>query len=260
MKRLVFVSLRGGCGSTTITANLSQALVKINKQVLAIDASPENLLGLHLGLLNEEHDGWAARVLHNLSLFEAGYQSPQGAVFLPFGQLSSKQQNQFEQNRAQFLNSLVKTTLNASEEQGEQWQLFHSQFSDLNNLLANGAIDAIDAVFLTITADALSYSALQSWIQNHPLFHDLVAMGKLRILISHYQPETEVGRDFMLVLKKEYGRILVPVLIHRDTALLDCVANLTTVQHFSPISQAAKDFQSFAFWCVSTFSSKQSQG
>ncbi|MFA0071150.1 cellulose synthase operon protein YhjQ/BcsQ, partial [Vibrio breoganii] len=113
MKRLVFVSLRGGCGSTTITANLSQALVKINKQVLAIDASPENLMGLHLGLINEEHEGWAGKVLHNFSLFEAGYQSPQGAVFIPFGQLSSKQQNQFEQNRAQFLNSLVETTLNA---------------------------------------------------------------------------------------------------------------------------------------------------
>ncbi|PIB17748.1 cellulose synthase operon protein YhjQ [Vibrio rotiferianus CAIM 577 = LMG 21460] len=50
MKRLLLVSLRGGCGSTTLTANLAQALVKINKQVIAIDALPENLLRLHLGL------------------------------------------------------------------------------------------------------------------------------------------------------------------------------------------------------------------
>ncbi|MDF4981231.1 cellulose synthase operon protein YhjQ, partial [Vibrio parahaemolyticus] len=28
MKRLLFVSLKGGCGSTTVAANLAQALVK----------------------------------------------------------------------------------------------------------------------------------------------------------------------------------------------------------------------------------------
>lgn len=260
MKRLLFTSLRGGCGSTTITANLSQALVKINKQVLAIDTSPENLLGLHLGVPCDENDGWAVRRLRELSLFDAGYQSPQGAMFLPFGQLSFEQHYEFEQNRVQHLNSLINTTLNVSEEEGEQWQLFHSPLSDLTNLTANGAIDAIDVVFITVTADAVSYSALQSWIQNYPFFDDLLEKNKIRLVINHYQPETEVGRDFMLVLKKEFGSILVPVLLHRDTALLDCVANLTTVQHFSPVSQAAKDFQSLAFWCVSTFSSHYSQG
>ena len=91
MKRLLFVSLRGGCGSTTVTANLAQALVKINKQVLAIDALPENLLRLHLGLSFEERDGWAARVLSDDAWFEAGYQSPQGALLLPFGELNAQQ-------------------------------------------------------------------------------------------------------------------------------------------------------------------------
>ncbi|KAB0477582.1 cellulose synthase operon protein YhjQ [Vibrio chagasii] len=260
MKRLLFASLRGGCGSTTITANLSQALVKINKQVLAIDSSPENLLGLHLGLPYEENDGWAVRTLNRLNLFDAGYQSPQGAMFLPFGKLSFDQHFEFEKNKEQHLNSLVETTLNARADKGEQWQLFHAALSDLNNLAVHGTIDAIDMVFIAVTADAVSYSALQSWIQSCPFFDELLERNKLRLVINHYQPETEVGRDFMLVLKKEFGSILVPVLLHRDTALLDCVANLTTVQHFSPFSQAAKDFQSLAFWCVSTFSSHYSQG
>ncbi len=49
------------------------------------------------------------------------------------------------------------------------------------------------------------------------LFVDLVALWENSEFSLYYQTtETEIGRDFMLVLKKEYGRILVPVLIHRD--------------------------------------------
>lgn len=106
MKRLLFVSLRGGCGATTVTANLAQALVKINKQVLAIDAVPENLLRLHLGLPYEERDGWAARVLSDDVWVEAGYQSPQGALLLPFGELETDQKGQFAQSY-QYLQALV---------------------------------------------------------------------------------------------------------------------------------------------------------
>ena len=42
MKRLLFVSLKGGCGSTTVAANLAQALVKINKQVHKYIETTEN--------------------------------------------------------------------------------------------------------------------------------------------------------------------------------------------------------------------------
>ena len=260
MKQLVLTSLRGGCGSTTITANLSQALVKINKRVLAVEADPANLLGIHLGLSLDEHDGWASRRLQDKRLLDAGYMSPQGVLFLPFGQLTFEQHLEFEANKNKHLYSLVKATLNVTENHSEQWQLFHLGLSALNSLTNQGCIDAIDMVFIAITADAVSYSALLSWTERCPIFDELLGKNKLRIVINQYQPETEVGRDFMIVLKKEFGSILVPVLLHRDTTLLDCVANLTTVQHYSPVSQAAKDFQSLAFWCVSALSPHHSQG
>ena len=60
-----------------------------------------------------------------------------------------------------------------------------------------------------------------------------------------------MGRDFLLVFKKELDTQLIPVVLHKDTALVESIANLTTVQHHAPHSQAAKDYQLLAFWCIS---------
>ncbi|EDP58477.1 cellulose biosynthesis protein BcsQ [Vibrio sp. AND4] len=251
MKRLLFVSLRGGCGSTTVTANLAQALVKINKQVLAIDALPENLLRLHLGLSFEARDGWAARVLSDDAWFEAGYQSPQGALLLPFGELNAQQKGLFSQSY-QYLQAIGHSTLQVNN--SEQWQLFHGDISYLTAPEMHLFVESMDMVFVVMNADTMNYALLQPTLSHTPQIGNLIKLGKLRYILNQYQPETEVGRDFMLVLKKELGDALVPVLMHRDTALQECVANLTTVQHYSPTSQAAKDYQSLAFWCVSALS------
>ncbi|WP_404971887.1 cellulose biosynthesis protein BcsQ [Vibrio campbellii] len=252
MKRLLLVSLRGGCGSTTLTANLAQALVKINKQVLAIDALPENLLRLHLGLPSEEQDGWAKQVLNGGSWMEAGYQSPQGVTFLPFGQINDEQHSQFSHAHLHPLQQLAEATLEIDE--SEQWQLFHGDLSYLSAPNLAGFMASLDMVLVVLNADAINYSVLKNQFQHQHGIQALIEQGKLKFVLNKYQPETEIGRDFMLVLKKELGDALVPVMMHRDTALSECVANLTTVQHYSPISQAAKDYQSLAFWCVSTLS------
>ncbi|GLR07031.1 cellulose synthase operon protein YhjQ [Vibrio hyugaensis] len=257
MKRLLFVSLRGGCGSTTVTANLTQALAKINKQVLAIDVSSENLLRLHFGLPYEEQDGWAGRVLSNDTWVEAGYQSPQGALLLPFGELNAEQKHRFAQSY-QYLEALGRSTLQVTD--AEKWQLFHGDMSYLMTPEMNAFVESMDMVFVVINADAMNYAALQTAVRNTPEIGHILESGKLRYILNQYQPETEIGRDFMLVFKKELQDLLVPVFMHRDTALTECVANLTTVQHYSPTSQAAKDYQSLAFWCVSTISAATSQG
>jgi cellulose synthase operon protein YhjQ len=258
MKRLLLTSLKGCCGSTTITANLAQALVDTNKQVLAIETSPENLLPIHMGLPLDEHEGWAKNMLLEKLWSEAGYESPKGVSFLPFGHLDFTQQNNFSQKSTQHLTKLGKETLhikeNNKENNKEQWQLFHAQISGLTNPELTDFIDSIDIVFVVLTADAVSYALLRSWINSHPIISQLISTNKLHFIVNQYEPNIEINRDFMLVLKNELEKSFVPVIIHRDTSLLECVANVSTVQHFAPHSQATKDFQSLAFWCISSLS------
>jgi cellulose synthase operon protein YhjQ len=253
MKRLFLVSLRGGSGSTTIAANLSQALAKINKQVLAIDISPENLLPLHFGLPFDEHEGWVYNLLADKPWFEAGYQCPQGTSFLPFGRLDSHQIRTFYLQKDQLINLLAKETLLVSEDKAELWQVFHGHLSDLT---LDSFVSSMDMVLVVLTADASSYAALQYWLLTQEAI-ELRKANKLRFVINQYQPETEISRDMTLVLKTELDELATPVVIHRDTVLQECVSNLTTAQQFAPTSQAAKDFQSLAFWTVSALSASQ---
>ncbi|MFB9216699.1 cellulose biosynthesis protein BcsQ [Vibrio sinaloensis] len=252
MKRLLIVSLRKGCGATTVTANLAQTLVKINKQVLVVDLSEENLLRFHLGLTLSERDGWAARMLAEEPFIEAGYQSPLGVSFLPFGQLNDQQRATFSKVGGDVMSQLGNTLLQVEQE--EQWQLYHGELELLESPAGRDLIDSMDRVFVVLNAEAMSYATLQSQLQRNPIIAELLGSNKMRFLLNKYQPETEVGRDFMLVLKNELQSALAPVYLHLDTALLESAANLTTVQHHSASSQAAKDFQSLAFWCVSALS------
>ncbi|MCZ8498360.1 hypothetical protein O9929_11215 [Vibrio lentus] len=78
--------------------------MKINKQVLAIDASPGEFIRLHLGLLNGEHDGWAAKNVASC-LVLTGYRVHRARMFLPFGQLSPPNDRIERGNEARILNS-----------------------------------------------------------------------------------------------------------------------------------------------------------
>lgn len=258
MKRLLLVSLRGGCGSTTVTANLAQALVKINKPVLAIDAVAENLLQLHLGLPFEEGDGWAARMAKQQAWNEAGFTSPHGVDFLPFGRLDNEFGSVTRHVDLQAFSQLGQNLREVANP--SQWQLFHGELDYINQAALLNFIDSLDMMLVVLTADAINYTILQSQLENNRALRKLIELGKVRILLNHYQPETEIGRDFSLVLKHELQDILVPVMMHRDAVLAECAANLTTVQYYAPISQAAKDYQALAFWCVSSLADPHDLG
>lgn len=258
MKRIGILSLRGGAGATTVTANLAQALVQVQKNVLVVDTAPANLLRLHLGLPISSVEGWASHMCANTDWQATGFESPNGVTFLPFGQLSLQSTRQFEANRGPYLAEILEALgrFDVGDNQ-DHWQLIHLGSSDLAILEDESFAYFFDAVLVVLTPDAASYCVLQDVSETQTVFNDAPVSAKVRYVLNQYQPETEISRDFMLVMKKELGAELSPVLLHRDIALMDSVANLTTVQQFAPTSQATKDYQSLAFWCVSQLSTIQ---
>ncbi|WP_249199381.1 cellulose biosynthesis protein BcsQ [Photobacterium sp. GJ3] len=244
-----------------MTANLAQALRLIQKNVLVVDADPANVLRLHLGMPLSEKQGWAPLVCTGENWQSAGFESPSGVAFLPFGQLQQPLQQQMNTCRIQSLSELAASLCRIEfPAHAEHWQLFHFAPSDLHELSSLAQTHQFDLVLVVMTPEASAYSLLSQT-------SDALAESgssqqrwpRIRYVLNQYQPETEISRDFTLVLKEELGTQLSSVVLHRDTALLDSVANLTTVQQFSPSSQAARDYQSLALWCVSQLAAEASE-
>lgn len=260
MKRILCVSLKGGCGSTTVSANLAQALVKINKSALAVEIAPTNVLSMHLGIPSSNEEGWMQHDLAQQSGIEACYESPYGVDILPFGHLSYSHLAELDTTFYPALMRLEHDLSRLDETEQETWLVYHATMHQLNSAQLHSFVLSMDVVFVVLSPDAINYSVLGRWLNDAPIAKALIEHNRLRFIANQYQPETELGRDFMLVLKQELGELLSSVAIHRDTSLMDSVANLSTIQDYAPHCLAAKDFQSLAFWCLSHLSSEAIKG
>ncbi|HDT5956432.1 TPA: cell division protein, partial [Klebsiella quasipneumoniae subsp. similipneumoniae] len=64
--------VRGGTGVTSITAALAWALQLLGETVLAIDASPDNMLRFFFNTDIHHQDGWARALLDGRDWRDAG--------------------------------------------------------------------------------------------------------------------------------------------------------------------------------------------
>src|SRR4051794_360367 len=97
MHTIALFSLKGGVGTTTLTANFGAALAQTHTPgLLTIDLSPRNQLGMHFGLSGRE-PGLAHASLRGVGWSRALRQGIDRIGCLPFGALSEEELIAFEQ-------------------------------------------------------------------------------------------------------------------------------------------------------------------
>ena len=84
--------VRGGVGTTTITAALAWSLQMLGGNVLVVDACPDNLLRLSFNVDFTHRQGWARAMLDGQVWRDAGLRYTSQLDLLPFGQLSIEEQ------------------------------------------------------------------------------------------------------------------------------------------------------------------------
>lgn len=83
--------VRGGVGTTSLTAALAWALQILGENVLVIDASPDNLLRMSFNVDFVHQGGWARSLLDGQDWRDAGLRYTSQLDLLPFGQLTSQE-------------------------------------------------------------------------------------------------------------------------------------------------------------------------
>ena len=246
MKRMVILDLRGGAGATTIAANLTLALNAIDQKAHVIDINEDNLLRLHFNMDPTNLDGWAKRILNGGVWWEAAYQNNREVTFVPFGAFTQNQVVEFAHqtlNNRQGLDDVFHV-VNGSK---QQWQVMLFPPANQLTLAHYSLLKNVDQVLLVVKADVQNYSAL---LQGNA-YRSLLEYCKPKLLVSQYQPASEISHDMLLVLQNEFAKQYLPVVMHYDTSVAESIASLSSVLQYAPYSQATQDYHALAFWCLS---------
>lgn len=101
--------VRGGVGTTTITAALAWSLQMLGENVLVVDACPDNLLRLSFNVDFTHRQGWARAMLDGQDWRDAGLRYTSQLDLLPFGQLSIEEQEKLANPAERYLLRLTAT-------------------------------------------------------------------------------------------------------------------------------------------------------
>lgn len=81
--------IRGGVGTTSVTAALAWSLQLLGESVLVIDACADNLLRMSFNVDFTREEGWARALLDDKDWRDAGMRYTSQLDLLPFGQLTT---------------------------------------------------------------------------------------------------------------------------------------------------------------------------
>lgn len=227
--------IRGGVGTTSITAALAWSLQLLGESVLVIDACPDNLLRLSFNIDFASRGGWARSMLDGNDWRDAGMRYTSQLDVLPFGQATvSEQQALHQQDALSPLDSLFQTL---KTQQQYHWVLIDLPhgFSPLTRQF----IAQCDHVFTIIKPD----------INCHIRLHQQPLPAGSHILINDLRIGSQLQDDLWQVWLQSQTRIL-PTTIHRDEALAECMAAKQPLGEYRSDSLAAEEIVTLANWCL----------
>lgn len=250
MNIIAVVSAKGGVGKTTVTANLSTALVETGNAVLAIDLDPQNALRMHFGMPHQDYSGIAQEVLAGRPWHEAVFRNAFGVNFLPYGTVSEEERTLFENFLAQDEDWLARCL--------SELDLPDNAFVTIDtppgpSIYLTQALRAANFALMVAIPDAASYITLPAMenLIRHYCYHRPGFRGAAFVL---NQVDTALGleRDIQSVVRAQLGNNVAPISIHRDASVSEALAYEQSVLTYARHSQASHDILSLTTWLTDT--------
>ncbi|EKD5132862.1 cellulose biosynthesis protein BcsQ [Salmonella enterica] len=225
--------VRGGVGTTSLTAALAWALQILGENVLVIDASPDNLLRMSFNVDFVHQGGWARSLLDGQDWRDAGLRYTSQLDLLPFGQLTAQER-----------------------ENPQAWQETLGEIgSAIQALKASGRYSWIlldlpyGASPLTRQLVSHTLAIAQVDANCHIRLHQQALPAGAYILINDLRIGSQLQDDLYQVWLQSQRRLL-PIVIHRDEAMAECMASKQPLGEYRSDSLAAEEVLTLANWCL----------
>lgn len=257
MKIIAVVSMKGGVGKTTVSANLAQAFCENNHTVMAVDMDPQNALRLHFGMDPGDYAGLALAVTsENLQLEEAIRTYDGCPLYIPYGVVRESERIAFERELAQnpywlkdFLGFLAE---NESMISGERELIVMIDTPPGPSVYLQQALRAASFALVVLLPDGASYATIPAMdLLLDEYLSDEKARQDSLFILNQFDPRRDLDRDVVSIMSKSRGEQMVTIRVHRDAAVPEAMAQQEPVIKYDEHSQAALDFREAATWVLS---------
>ncbi|ECA7917981.1 cellulose biosynthesis protein BcsQ [Salmonella enterica subsp. enterica serovar Chichester] len=228
--------VRGGVGTTSLTAALAWALQILGENVLVIDASPDNLLRMSFNVDFVYQGGWARSLLDGQDWRDAGLRYTSQLDLLPFGQLTA-QERENPQTWQETLGE-IGSAIQALKASGRySWILLDLPYG--TSPLTRQLVSLCDHTLAIAQVDA----------NCHIRLHQQALPAGAYILINDLRIGSQLQDDLYQVWLQSQRRLL-PIVIHRDEAMAECMASKQPLGEYRSDSLAAEEVLTLANWCL----------
>lgn len=234
--------VRGGVGTTSITAALAWSLQLLGENVLVVDTCPDNLLRLSFNVDFVHRDGWARAMLDGRDWREGGMRYTSQLDLLPFGQLTA-QERETPDRWLERLSDFSAGLRTLKESGRYAWILLDlpSGTAPLTRQLVNEC----DHTLAVVKADT----------NCHVRLHQQVLPAGSHILINDLRVGSQLQDDLYQVWLQSQRRLL-PMVIHRDEAMAESMAAKQPLGEYRSDSLAAEEILTLANWCLLHYSDR----
>lgn len=238
MPVIALQGIRGGVGTTSLTAGLAWALEQLGESVLAIDFSADNLLRFHFNMAAQQTRGWARAEIDGVGWHGGAMQYVPKLAFMPFGALSDVEldtlDHRLTHNPAFWRENLHQLAQLARY----RWILLDLPAAP-HAPAVQQALGLAHAVFMILTPDANCHIRLHQQtlpVGCHFLVNQFSTVSTLQQDLHHLWLHTLPG--------------LLPLVIHRDEAVAEALANKLAIGEHQAQSLAAEELLTLANWCL----------
>ncbi len=242
MPVIALQGLRGGAGTTSVTAALAWALNKLGESVLVIDFCSSNQLAMHFNAPGDLARGWMRAALDNSDWRQTALRYLPGLDVTPFGILNEQELLQLDQDGEAPLTAWLAHLPELQKHY--RWLLLDVPAQQQR--WSRQITDAADHLICLITADANSQLRL----------HQRRFSDHTRFLLNQFNANSQSQQDLQLLWLSTLAQ-LIPVNIHRDEAVAEALLLKQPTGEYRPESLAVDEIATLASWLLLNLAEKR---
>lgn len=242
------VSMKGGVGKTSTTANLAAALASSlgPDHISVVDLDPQNALHWHFGI-NENKSGICKNAVLGANLGGVAVNSQYGVSCLPYGRVNETDREAFEQLLMQDAGWLGGQLEEAGIGDGG---IVLVDVPPGPSVYLKQTFACADLILIVLLADAGSYAtvpAMESWLKEMSVLRPEL---KSFYVLNQVDKSQILNRDVVELLQENLATRISPISIHHDEAVREALAFRQPVVIYSPKGKASADITRLATWLI----------